>query len=72
MDHYLEYVWVHGGDNVVEEVGLAREELLGRLTHDFLRFLGVLGGDAVPRLGLAPVQVVDGGCPVVLSVPAEG
>ncbi len=46
----LEHVGVHGGDDVVEEVGLGLEELLGAAAHHLLRLLRVLGRHPVPGL----------------------
>ncbi len=46
----LEHVGVHGGDDVVEEVGLGLEELLGTAAHYLLRLLRVLGRHTVPGL----------------------
>ena len=44
----LQHVGVHGGDDVVQEVGLAGEQLLGGVSHHRLGLLGVLRSDAVP------------------------
>ena len=68
----LEHIGVHGGDDVMQEVRLGAEQLLGGLPHHGLGLLRVLGGDPVPGLGLAPVQEVDTRRPVILDMPAEG
>jgi hypothetical protein len=47
---HLKNVRVHGGDNVVEEVRLSGEELLGGIAHYLLGLLGVLGSNAVPKV----------------------
>jgi hypothetical protein len=46
----LEDVGVHGGDDMVEQVRLGLEELLGAAPHHLLRLLRVLGRDTVPSL----------------------
>ena len=51
MDANLEHVGVHGGDDVVKEVGLTGEQLLGRVPHHLFGLLRVLGADAVPIEG---------------------
>ena len=58
--------------HLVEQVGLRAEEFGRGGLHGRLEDFGVVAGDAVPRLGLAPVQVVDRVAPVVLVVPAKG
>ena len=72
MKSYREYVGIHGGYNVVQKIWLPAEKFLGRLAHHGLRLLRVARRDAVPGLGLAPVQVVDRRGPMVLGMPAEG
>ena len=46
----LQHVGVHGGDNVVEQVGLGLKELLGAAAHHLLRLLSILGRNPVPCL----------------------
>lgn len=52
----LQHVGVHGGDDVMEQVRLGLEELLGAAAHHLLRLLGILGGYPVP--GLEQINVM--------------
>lgn len=68
---YLKDIGVHGGDNVMEKIGLTAEKLFGRFSHHFLGLFGVMSRDTIPSFGLAPMQIIDGRCPMILGVPTE-
>lgn len=51
-----EHIWVHDGDQLVEQVWLRLKELRGQVLHHILQLLGGIARSAIPRLWLSPAN----------------
>lgn len=51
-----EHIWVHDGDQLVEQVWLRLKELRGQVLHHILQLLSSIARSAIPRLWLSPAN----------------
>lgn len=51
-----EHIWVHDGDQLVEQVWLRFKELRGQALHHILQLLSSVARSAIPRLWLSPAN----------------